>query len=55
VIKEGEIEQFKSLELINLGKLLIKTIGYNPLTGESKEVLRRLRQKNEKMKIHFEE
>jgi hypothetical protein len=41
--------------MINLRKLLIKTIVCNPLTGESKEVLRRLEQKNNKMKIGFDE
>jgi hypothetical protein len=55
VIKEGEIEQFKSLKDINLRKLLNKTIGFNPLTGESKEVLKNIKQKNNKMIIYFNE
>ena len=50
-IKEGDIEQFKSLEWIDLSKLLIKTIEHNPLSGSSKEVLRRLKQKNKQMTI----
>jgi hypothetical protein len=54
-IKEGDIEQFKSLEWIDLGKLLIKTIEDNPLSEESKEVLRRLKQKNSEMTIRFYE
>ena len=54
-IKEGDIEQFKSLEWIDLSKFSINTIGDNLLSGESTEVLRRLRKKNKKMKIYFNE
>jgi hypothetical protein len=55
VIKEGDIEQFKSLEKIVLCKLLVKRIDNNPLSGESNEVLRRLQQKKNKMEIYFHE
>jgi hypothetical protein len=53
VIKEGDIGQFKSLEEIGLRKLLIKTIDRNPLSESSKEVLKRLVQKKNEMKIYF--
>lgn len=53
MIKERDFEQFKSLQLVNLSKLLIKTLEDNPLSEQNKQLFKSINQKNKKIKLFF--